>query len=96
MLTRSTLDYISEYVGYKARRVAGGLSTTLARANRFYWAFHLLDHSPLSFTKRFVTCFYILFDPKMDRPAVPVLQSYKSEKSLDGCVESHPLALWFK
>jgi len=90
------LDYISEYVGYKARRVASGLSTTLARANRFHWAFHHLDHSPLSFTKRFVTCFYTILDPKTDRPAVAVLQSYKSEKSLDGCVESHPLALWFK
>ena len=47
MLTRSTFDYISEYVGYKVGRAASGVQ----RYN-------------------------------------------KSEKSLDGCVESRRLALW--
>src|SRR5215212_1290594 len=34
LLPCSTFDYISEYVGYKARRAARGLSTTPARAPR--------------------------------------------------------------
>jgi hypothetical protein len=52
LLTRSTFDYISEYVGYKARRAARGLSRIPARADLFYEVFHRLGQEPLEAESR--------------------------------------------
>ena len=60
------------------------------------------DHSAPSFTNNFLTCFYALLDPKagsldyIDAGHNPLYRSTEVQegKSLDGCVESRPLALW--
>jgi len=62
------------------------------------------DHSAPSSTTNFLTCFYALLDPKagsldyIDAGHDPLYLHRSKEvqegKSLDGCVETRPLALW--